>query len=363
MKVRFWGARGSIPTPMSEAELQDKIKTALLSAVGVDLTDREAVDRFVERLPSQICTTAGGNTSCIEVRVGDALFILDCGSGMRLLGNELLKGPFGKGQGEAHVFVTHTHWDHVQGLPFFNPAYVPGNVLHFYSPYPDLQMRFEDQQREVYYPVPLDYMRSTRTWQILDPTEALEIDGVKVRLTLLSHPGGSYAYRFENDGQVFVYATDGEYHRMDTESTAHYVEFFRDADLLVFDAQYSFDTWLYRMVTNVAIDFLRSKQSREAAVASSLRLVKTASDGEQSVSLQRKEVEAVFAEVSSVLSPKQRTIFVMREMEDISSAEISRILGCRESTVRNHLFNARKQMQEQLRNRFPEYASLWKERS
>jgi len=134
-------------------------------------------------------------------------------------------------------------------------------------------------------------------------------------------------------------------------------------NLARYDAQYSFDTWLYRMVTNVSIDFLRSKQSREAAVASSLRLVKTASDGEQSVSLQRKEVEAVFAEVSSVLSPKQKTIFVMREMEDISSAEISRILGCRESTVRNHLFNARKQMQEQLRNRFPEYASLWKERS
>jgi phosphoribosyl 1,2-cyclic phosphodiesterase len=241
MKVRFWGARGSIPTPMSEAELQDKIKTALLSAVGVDLTDREAVDRFVERLPSQICTTAGGNTSCIELRAGDAVFILDCGSGMRMLGNELLRGPFGKGNGEAHIFITHTHWDHVQGLPFFNPAYIPGNVLHFHSPYPDLQMRFEDQQREVYFPVPVDYMRSTRTWEVLDPNETVEIAGVTIKLTLLSHPGGSYAYRFEHDGRVFVYATDGEYHRMDTESTAHYVEFFRNADLLVFDAQYSFE--------------------------------------------------------------------------------------------------------------------------
>ncbi len=241
MKVRFWGARGSIPTPMSEAELQDKIKTALLSAVGVDLTDREAVDRFVDRLPSQICTTAGGNTSCVEVRAGDAEFILDCGSGIRMLGMDLLKGPFGKGQGEAHIFITHTHWDHVQGLPFFNPAYIPGNVLHFYSPYPDLQMRFEDQQREIYYPVALDYMRSMRTWTVLDPKDTLDIAGVKVQLTLLSHPGGSYAYRLSHNGRVFVYATDGEYHRMDTESTAHYVEFFRDADLLIFDAQYSFE--------------------------------------------------------------------------------------------------------------------------
>ncbi len=133
-------------------------------------------------------------------------------------------------------------------------------------------------------------------------------------------------------------------------------------NLSKYDRQYAFDTWLYRMVTNVAIDFLRSRQSRDAAVSSSLRLVKTSSEGEQTVSLQRKEVEAVFAEVSSVLTPKQKTIFVMREMEDLPSAEISRILGCRESTVRNHLFNARKLMQEELKTRFPEYASLWRAR-
>jgi len=129
-----------------------------------------------------------------------------------------------------------------------------------------------------------------------------------------------------------------------------------------YDPQYTFDTWLYRMVTNVAIDFLRSKQSRDAAVSSNLRLVKTASEGEQTLSLQRKEIESVFADVSSVLSPKQKTIFVMREMEDLPSVEISKILGCRESTVRNHLFNARKLMQEQLRKRFPEYANLWRTR-
>lgn len=241
MKVRFWGARGSIPTPMSEAELQEKIKTALLGAVGVDLTDREAVDRYVERLPPAVCSTAGGNTSCIELRAGDAVFILDCGSGMRALGSALLKEDFGKGQGVAHIFLTHTHWDHVQGFPFFNPAYVPGNTLHFHSPYPDLEMRFEDQQREVFFPVPLDYMRATRTWEVLDPTQVVEIAGVKVELILLSHPGGAYAYRFTYNDKVMVYATDGEYHRMDTESTARYVEFFRKADLLVFDAQYSFE--------------------------------------------------------------------------------------------------------------------------
>lgn len=129
-----------------------------------------------------------------------------------------------------------------------------------------------------------------------------------------------------------------------------------------YDAQYAFDTWLYRMVTNVAIDFMRSRQSRDNAVNSNLRLVKTAADPEQTVAVSRKEVESVFDAVTTALSPKQKAIFVMSEVEDLRSSEIAKILGCRESTVRNHLFNARKLMQQQLKRRFPEYARLWEER-
>jgi len=127
-----------------------------------------------------------------------------------------------------------------------------------------------------------------------------------------------------------------------------------------YDSAYAFDTWLYRMVTNVAIDFIRNRQSRDNAVNSTLRLVKTSTDAEQGLVVQRKEIETVFNDVSAVLSPKQKTIFVMREMEDLPSAEIAKILGCRESTVRNHLFNARKLMQAQLKQRYPEYAQLWR---
>lgn len=128
-----------------------------------------------------------------------------------------------------------------------------------------------------------------------------------------------------------------------------------------YDPKYAFDTWLYRMVTNVAIDFIRNRQSRDNAVNSSLRLVKTSTEAEQGVVVQRKEIEYVFNACSSVLSPKQKTIFVMREMDDLPSAEIARVLGCRESTVRNHLFNARKLLQDELKKRFPEYSKLWKE--
>src|SRR5215212_1501852 len=133
-------------------------------------------------------------------------------------------------------------------------------------------------------------------------------------------------------------------------------------NLAKYDPQYAFDTWLYRMVTNVAIDFMRNKQSRDNAVNSNLRLVKTSADAEPGVIVQRKEIENVFNDVASALSPKQKTIFVMNQMDDLPSAEIAKILGCRESTVRNHLFNARKLMQQQLQLRYPEYAQLWRDR-
>src|SRR5215212_6186398 len=103
-------------------------------------------------------------------------------------------------------------------------------------------------------------------------------------------------------------------------------------NLQKYDPQYAFDTWLYRMVTNVAIDFMRNKQSRENAVNSNLRLVRTSADAEQGVVVQRKEIETVFNAVSSMLSPKQKAIFVMREMDDMASADIAKVLGCREST-------------------------------
>jgi len=129
-----------------------------------------------------------------------------------------------------------------------------------------------------------------------------------------------------------------------------------------YDSSFAFDTWLYRIVTNVAIDFVRSRQSRETAVKASLRLVSDSSEAEQPLSLQRQEIEQIFHEIAEALSPRQREIFVMKEMEDISSAEISRILGCRESTVRNHLFNARQTLKEELYRRYPEYAQLWEGR-
>jgi len=239
MKVKFWGARGSIPTPISPTIIEGKIRQALHGAKGVDLSTDEAIERYLQRLPPFIRTTIGGNTPCVEIRAGDQLLILDAGSGLRVLGVELLKTEFGKGQGRADFLITHRHWDHLQGMPFFTPGFIPGNRFTFHSPHVDLKAAFEGQQVETYFPVPFSALRSTMEFRRIPAETWTQIGEFRVYPLRMSHPGESYGYRIEHNGKSLVYATDSEYKNMDLSATQSYVDFFKDTDLLVFDAQYT----------------------------------------------------------------------------------------------------------------------------
>ncbi len=239
MKVKFWGTRGSIPAPISPAAIEDKIRQALQAAVGLDLSSEAAIERCLQRLPATVRHTVGGNTSCVEVRTGQQLLILDAGTGLRLLGYELMKAEFGRGQGVAHFLISHTHWDHIQGLPFFVPSFVPGNRLAFYSPHDDLEAALVSQQADTYFPVPLSYFSADLQFQRMPAEAWSQVDQVRVYPLQMSHPGQSYGYRIEHNGNSLVYATDSEYKRMSPSSTQVYIDLFQGADLLIFDAQYT----------------------------------------------------------------------------------------------------------------------------
>jgi ribonuclease BN (tRNA processing enzyme) len=239
MKIKFWGTRGSIPTPISPMAIEDKIRQALRGAVGLDLSNEAAIERYLQQLPITVRHTIGGNTTCIEVRTDRQLLILDAGTGLRALGNELIKAEFGQGQGEADIFISHTHWDHIQGLPFFTPRYVPGNRLTFHSPHTDLEEALVGQQASAYFPVSFSSSSADIQFHSI-PTQAWTwIGNVRVYPLRMSHPGVSYGYRIEHNGQSLVYTGDSEYKRMSPDSTQDYVSFFQGADLLIFDAQYT----------------------------------------------------------------------------------------------------------------------------
>jgi phosphoribosyl 1,2-cyclic phosphodiesterase len=176
MKVRFWGVRGSIPSP------------------------------------GQHTIRYGGNTTCIEVRGDDgALIILDAGTGIFPLAQELLKQlPV-----QANIFITHTHWDHIQGLPFFTPLYIPGNSVRIHGGYDVVSGRGIDQIMEVqlqysYFPVREAEMRANIAYETLNIGEPVSIGDATVTPLMLNHPVVNFGYRVDCNGKSVFFTGDHE---------------------------------------------------------------------------------------------------------------------------------------------------------
>src|SRR5574341_604659 len=150
---------------MSTEQLHEKLVQALSGAQGVNLSDMAEVQAYIASLPPSVRRVVGGNTTCVEVDTGTDLIIIDGGSGMRQLGISLMASEFGRGQGVAHVFLTHAHWDHLQGMPFFAPAFVPGNKFIFYAVNHDPREYLEHQQvAPTYFPIPITQMAADMTF-------------------------------------------------------------------------------------------------------------------------------------------------------------------------------------------------------
>jgi anti-anti-sigma factor len=240
VRVKFWGVRGSIPTPLSNEQLNDRLFQALSGANRANLSSPAEVQAYIAGLPASVRSVVGGNTTCVEVDTGGDTIIIDCGSGMRALGLSLMAREFGRGQGTAHIFLTHAHWDHLQGYPFFAPAYVPGNRLIFYAVNNNPQTYLEHQQlAPIYFPIPPNAMPAEKEFMQLREGETVTIGRTVISNLSLYHPGTAYAYRFDDGESVFVFASDGEYKALTDAHLRRYVAFFADADALVFDAQYS----------------------------------------------------------------------------------------------------------------------------
>ena len=199
--IHFWGVRGSIPCPGPHT------------------------------------VRYGGNTPCIEMRVGDKRLIFDGGTGLRVLGQYLLSQmPL-----EAYVFFTHSHWDHIQGFPFFTPAFVKGNRFHIYgATAPNgatIEQRLHDQMLHPNFPVPLQIMGAQLEFHNMEAGDSIELDDIQVETALLNHPGEAVGYRIEWRGCSAAYVTDTEHYpdRLD-ENVLHLA---RNADVLIYDATYT----------------------------------------------------------------------------------------------------------------------------
>lgn len=207
-KVKFWGVRGSIPSP------------------GKDTA------RY------------GGNTTCIEVRAGETLLAIDGGTGVRGFGDSLR----GQAPVDATFLMTHLHWDHVQGFPFFSPFMNARNRFRILSAHHNggnIHGVLKQLMAQPAFPISLEAFVADMNFEFLDFGDTLQFGDVTVRTTLLNHPGDVVGYRFEFDGKVYVHASDWE-HPANGALDEPFVEFIRGADLLSVDATYTEDEYTGR---------------------------------------------------------------------------------------------------------------------
>ena len=239
-RVRFWGTRGSLPVALTTEGVRAKLKAALRSARGQALASDEAISRYVDELPFDVGGTFGGHTSCVELENGSGEYVVcDLGSGLRPFGQAAL-ARHGPGVPQTyHLFVSHLHWDHIMGLPFFGPAYIPGNRLFFYGAHRELEMALRRQMEPPSFPVSFSEFNATIEFIHLEPDMTHDVAGMQVTVKRQHHAGDSYGYRFERGGRSVVYSTDSEHTFEDPTESASFATFFRDADLVIFDAMYS----------------------------------------------------------------------------------------------------------------------------
>jgi len=249
MNIHFWGVRGSIPTPVSPSRIKSKISAIVEQITAEDLISPETRERFLAGLPPWLFGTVGGNSPCVSVtfekpqaQQSDAqendsneCIIFDCGSGLREFGLSQLNGL--KTQNHYHIFLSHFHWDHIQGLPFFGPAYNPANKIDIYSPVGGLEKIMSGQMSNPYFPVTLDAMGAKKTYHYMD--NDITVCGCAISMKKMNHPGDSYAYCVNENGKRLIYATDTELTSGDFLKNDENTAFFSGADLIIIDCQYT----------------------------------------------------------------------------------------------------------------------------
>ena len=239
MKVHFKGTRGSIPTAPTAQNIEEKIVASLMAARGKELRSERQIREFVStKLNFRTRSHWGGNTPCVHVETGSKDFlILDGGSGLRALSKELMSQKLSGAT--FHIFLSHFHYDHVQGIPFFAPAYAPSNRVVFHGGHKGIEGFLRDQMREPYFPIGFDTLGAQISFEEHRPGDIIEVCDSRITLFEQNHPGLSYGYRIENNKSSLVYSTDCEHTNEAHLKDYPFLNFIRGADLLIFDAPYT----------------------------------------------------------------------------------------------------------------------------
>jgi phosphoribosyl 1,2-cyclic phosphodiesterase len=240
VRVRFWGTRGSIPVALTTADVRDKLAQALVQASGRTFASYEEAHAFASsELEHSVTHTFGGHTPCVEIEIpGEEYFVCDMGSGARPFGVHVLAKQ-ARRPATVNIFQSHVHWDHIMGFPFFGPTYVPKTKIRIHGCHDVLEEAYRNQMREPCFPVDFTQLAAEVEFVKLQPDKPYRIGNLTVTPHLQLHSGDSYGFRFEHGGKSVIYSTDSE-HKLENRAEAEaFANFFRGADLVIFDAMYA----------------------------------------------------------------------------------------------------------------------------
>jgi phosphoribosyl 1,2-cyclic phosphodiesterase len=239
MKAVIWGSCGSLPYPASSAVIRQKVKDALWSARNEGFSTPAEVDKYIDAQPHSSRGTYKANTSCVQIEAGtDDIILCDAGTGIRDFAFSVAADSPAR---TYHIFVSHLHWDHIQGFPFFTPAYIPGNRIIFHGFHKTIESAIREQMRAPCFPVPIEAMQATIEFDIREDGDTFDVGEVHIRTFKQQHPGDSWGYRFEHDDKSIIYSSDSEHGPEAAEADYPFVDFIEGADILIFDGQYSFE--------------------------------------------------------------------------------------------------------------------------